>query len=120
MAKKKMSGSKSKRNLGGVARLEMKAKRPKENPFERRFGREKHKVLNRKSGMMGSGKEFATTSGAVGKPGQARARAQMKRRATLLPEYEKRNKAGKFMLLMLCQGWAPCGLGSLWITAVRL
>ncbi len=94
-AKKKKKG-RSKAALGGPARLEMKAKRPKkENPFERRFGREKHKVLNRKSGVAAGG--GSGLSGTVGRPGQARARAQSKRKATLLPEYESRNRAGVFL-----------------------
>ncbi len=92
--KKKKKGSSG--VMGGPARLEMKAKKPKkENPFERRFGREKHQVLNRKSGLGAMGNGIMANS--VGKPGQARAKAQEKRKKMLLPEYERRNKSGVLM-----------------------
>lgn len=46
-------GKKVKPSRGKLEKLEMKASKAKvmkkDNPFERKFGREKHKVLNRKS-----------------------------------------------------------------------
>ena len=63
MGTKKKSGKSS---GGGSRKLEMKAKKVKAaNPFERKFGRAKHTVLNRKS----------QTNEAVGKPGMAKQKA---------------------------------------------
>ena len=66
MGSKKKGGKSGKSGGGGAQRLEMKAKKAKAvNPFERKFGRAKHTVLNRKS----------QTNEAVGKPGMARQKA---------------------------------------------
>ena len=71
MGSKKKSGRKS---SGSSQKLEMKSKKVKAvNPFERKFGRAKHTVLNRKS----------QTNEAVGKPGIARQKALNKVNKTL-------------------------------------
>ena len=82
--KKKAGGS------GGAAKLGKsdltKVKKPKkQNPFEIRFVKEKHQVLNRK---------LKTD---VGKPGISRAKAIQKRKDTLLQEYKRRNKNNVFL-----------------------
>ena len=85
------------------------AKKERLNPFERRFGTEKHKVLNRKS---------KTDDHTVGKPGISRSKAIQKvrnialgrhfgdchigdfgfqRKATLLQEYRLKDKANLFL-----------------------
>ncbi len=98
------------RVLSGPQRVEMKAKKVrKENPFERRFGTEKHRVLNRKSGghalaETGAGAHAKPGAVATGRPGMARYRAQQKRKATLLPEYERRHKSGSFVDRRLGEG----------------
>jgi len=86
--KKKLGGGQA----GVAAKLEMKAKRKvasaaKANPFERRYGREKHKVINRKS----------KTDAAVGRPGISRQLAVDKRKATLLKEYVGRHKSNTLL-----------------------
>ena len=62
----------AKKSSGSSRKLEMKVKKVKPaNPFERKFGRAKHTVLNRKN----------QTNEAVGKPGQARQKALNKVRS---------------------------------------
>ena len=55
------------------------------NPFEVRFVKEKHTVVNRK------------TKTDVGKPGIARAKAIQKRKDTLLQEYKRKDKTNIFV-----------------------
>ena len=76
----------------------------KSNPFERRFGKEKHAVLNRKSKTdeVAKGKKrLAFGKGgaavAVGKPGLSRSKAIQKRKDTLLKEYKMKDKANVFL-----------------------
>lgn len=63
----------------------------KNNPFERRFGRDKHRVLNRRSGAAASA---ATGSNArvLGQPGVQKGRALSKRQDTLLKEFRTKDK----------------------------
>ena len=90
MAKKK--GAKS-NNKGKLHKLEMKSaatkmKAKKDNPFERRFGNEKHSVLNRKSKVSDT---------AVGRPGLSRSKALEKRKATLLQEFRNKDRTNVFV-----------------------
>lgn len=55
------------------------------NPFEEKITRPKHDVPGRK------------IKGTVGRPGAAKAGGLAQRKATLLPEYEARNRAGSFV-----------------------
>jgi len=92
MGKPGQKKPKKKTSSGMALKLEMKAKsksrlEAKDNPFERRFGKEKHKVLNRKS----------KTDQAVGRPGRARQVAVDKRKATLLKEYVDRHKNNQML-----------------------
>ncbi|XP_059084097.1 nucleolar protein 14-like [Tigriopus californicus] len=67
----------------------------KNNPFERRFGRDKHRVLNRRSGAgMGTGAAAATGANArvLGQPGVQKGRALLKRQDTLLREFRTKDK----------------------------
>ncbi len=85
-----MSKKKSKKSVVASSdRLVMRAKqsqamKAKVNPFERKFTREKHKVVNRKP----KGRDLGT-----GKPGQSRLKAIQKREKTLLVEYAAKDKA---------------------------
>ena len=62
-----------------------KPKVRKANPFEMRFVKEKHNVVNRKSKTD------------VGKPGISRAKAIQKRKDTLLQEYKRKDKTNIFV-----------------------
>lgn len=62
-----------------------KPKVRKANPFEMRFVKEKHSVVNRKSKTD------------VGKPGISRAKAIQKRKDTLLQEYKRKDKTNVFV-----------------------
>ena len=62
-----------------------KPKVRKANPFEMRFVKEKHSVVNRK------------TKTDVGKPGISRAKAIQKRKDTLLQEYKRKDKTNIFV-----------------------
>ncbi|KAN0061064.1 nucleolar complex protein 14 [Thecaphora frezii] len=55
------------------------------NPFDEKVTKPKHDVLGRK------------VKGAVGRPGAAKASGLAQRRATLLPEWQARNKSGSFI-----------------------
>lgn len=55
------------------------------NPFEEKISRPKHEVLGRK------------VRGSVGRPGAAKASGLAQRRATLLPQYESRDRSGTFL-----------------------
>ncbi len=68
---------------------------PKANPFERRFGREKHRVLNRKS-------KFPDLS--VGQPGVSRAKKLGERKATLLKEFQDARRTNAFRDRRLGEG----------------
>ena len=101
-----MAGKKRKSALAQEWRAKVAKK---ENPFERRFGKEKHAVLNRKSktheaakkkggknkDRLGFGKGGAAVP--VGKPGLARSKALQKRKATLLQEYKLKDKDNVFV-----------------------
>ncbi|EPQ28256.1 uncharacterized protein PFL1_04083 [Pseudozyma flocculosa PF-1] len=55
------------------------------NPFDEKVTKPKHEVLGRK------------VKGAVGRPGAAKASGLAQRRASLLPEWQARNKSGSFI-----------------------
>jgi len=82
---KKKSGGTSNASKLGKSDLTKVKKQKKQNPFEIRFVKEKHQVLNRK---------LKTD---VGKPGISRAKAIQKRKDTLLQEYKRRNKNNVFL-----------------------
>ena len=94
-----MSKTKRKANLAASTAVK-KSKTTKQNPFEIRFNREKHSVLNRKkkSGVVykASGKSNLKNE-AVGRPGIARSRAIQIRKDTLLQEYKIRHKSNVFV-----------------------
>jgi len=95
-----MAKSKRKSNLANST-AEKKNKSAKLNPFDIRFIREKHAVLNRKkkSSFVFKSNSKGTNSNneAVGRPGIARSRAIQKRKETLLQEYKIRNKSNVFV-----------------------
>ena len=82
---KKKSGGTSNASKLGKSDLTKVKKQKKQNPFEIRFVKEKHQVLNRK---------LKTD---VGKPGISRAKAIQKRKDTLLQESKRRNKNNVFL-----------------------
>merc|ERR1739842_31471 len=90
-----MGKTKRKSNLAHST-AEKKNKSEKLNPFEIRFNREKHVVLNKKkkSSIVFKSK---SNNEAVGRPGIARSRAIQKRKETLLQEYKIRNKSNVFV-----------------------
>ena len=55
------------------------------NPFEEKISKPKHEVLGRR------------VRGSVGRPGAAKASGLAQRRATLLPQYEGRDRSGAFL-----------------------
>ena len=92
----KMSKTKRKSNLAATT-AEKKTKNIKLNPFEIRFNREKHSVLNKKKKSTVIYKSKNSKNEAVGRPGIARSRAIQKRKDTLLQEYKIRHKSNVFV-----------------------
>lgn len=91
-----MAKTKRKANLANST-VEKKKKTAKLNPFEVRFSREKHSVLNRKKKSMPFGAKLMSKNEAVGRPGIARSRAIQKRKETLLQEYKRKHKSNVFI-----------------------
>ena len=97
-----MSKTRRKANLAASTAAK-KSKTRKQNPFEIRFNREKHSVLNRKkkSGVIYKSNNSSSKSNlkneAVGRPGIARSRAIQIRKDTLLQEYKIRHKSNVFV-----------------------
>ena len=91
-----MSKTKRKSNLA-ASTAEKKTKSIKQNPFEIRFNREKHSVLNKKKKSTVIYKSKNSKNEAVGRPGIARSRAIQKRKDTLLQEYKIRHKSNVFV-----------------------
>ena len=87
----KMAKIKRKANLA-ASTASKKSKVTKQNPFEIRFNKEKHSVLNRKKKLSSGSKNEA-----VGRPGIARSRAIQIRKDTLLQEYKIRHKSNVFV-----------------------
>jgi len=92
-----MVKSKRKANLANST-AQKKNKSDKLNPFDIRFSREKHAVLNKKkkSSIVFKSKSNSNNE-PVGRPGIARSRAIQKRKETLLQEYKIRNKSNSFV-----------------------
>eukprot|EP00095_Tigriopus_kingsejongensis_P002460 maker-scaffold1069_size64751-snap-gene-0.13 protein:Tk02460 transcript:maker-scaffold1069_size64751-snap-gene-0.13-mRNA-1 annotation:"nucleolar protein 14 homolog" len=89
MAKSSATGS----TAQSVARQKLTLTR--NNPFERRFGRDKHRVLNRRGGSgvrEGGGSRTAGGARVLGQPGVQKGRALLQRQATLLPEFRNKDK----------------------------
>ncbi len=74
-----------------------KKKVAKVNPFEIRFTREKHSVVNRKKKASPFGISSKSNEEAVGRPGISRSRAIQKRKDTLLQEFKRKNKSNVFV-----------------------
>lgn len=90
---RRQASKKSRQRHGGQDEKDAAANRRKKissivgtlNPFDEKVTKPKHDVLGRK------------IKGAVGRPGAAKASGLAQRRATLLPEWEARNRAGAFV-----------------------
>ena len=81
----KAAAAKSGLSFKTAMKKSFKPKNKKPNPFEIRFIKEKHSVVNRK---------IKTD---VGKPGISRAKAIQKRKDTLLQEYKRKDKTNVFV-----------------------
>ena len=90
---RRQQSQKSKQRKGGLDEKEAAAARRNKinnivsslNPFDEKVTKLKHDVLGRK------------VKGATGRPGAAKASGLAQRRATLLPEWQARNKSGSFV-----------------------
>ncbi|PWN54101.1 Nop14-like protein [Violaceomyces palustris] len=82
---KKRKGGQDEVERAAIRRNKIEAITRGLNPFDEKISKPKHDVLGRK------------VKGAVGRPGAAKASGLAQRRATLLPEWEARNKAGTFV-----------------------
>jgi len=86
MTKSSLASKKKKSNLSNSTSLKKKMKAEKKlNPFEIRFTKSKHNVINR------------PVQAEAGKPGITRAIGIKKRKETLLQEYKLKNKSNVFL-----------------------
>ncbi|CAO1624935.1 unnamed protein product [Parajaminaea phylloscopi] len=84
-SKKRKRGNQASERDEAAARRAALAKIGSENPFEQKVTKLKHDVLGRK------------VKGAVGHPALAKEGGLAQRRATLLPEWQNRNRSGTFI-----------------------
>lgn len=84
-SKKRKRGSHGSERDEAAARRQALARLEADNPFEQKVTKLKHDVLGRK------------VKGATGHPALAKQGGLAQRRATLLPEYQNRNRSGTFI-----------------------
>ncbi|PWZ03313.1 Nop14-like protein [Testicularia cyperi] len=82
---RKRKGGQDEKDAAAARRNKINAIVSTLNPFDEKVTKPKHDVLGRK------------IKGAVGRPGAAKASGLAQRRATLLPEWEARNRTGSFV-----------------------